>query len=110
MIIKDVFNPNYHLCTEAETHTRRFSGVYTSDLLSRVIKNAQPDALLITTINHITTIATASMVDLSGIILCENQQPTQDMIKRSEAAGIALIRTSLKSHEVIIDLYQRGLI
>jgi hypothetical protein len=111
MMIKHIIETNkYHLLSEQTTLTRSFFGCYQSDLLSRVIKNAQPDQLLVTIINHINTVATATMLDLSGIIICEDQMPSAIMIDRCNQEGIALIKTSQKSHEVIIDLYQRGLI
>lgn len=110
MNIEHILSPSYQVCTHHAINQRQFHGIYASDLLSRVIKNAQPDDLLITTINHINTVATATMVDLAAIIVCEDQTPTPTMIKRSEEANIALIKTPLKTHEVIIDLYRRGLI
>jgi serine kinase of HPr protein (carbohydrate metabolism regulator) len=109
--IEDIIkNNHYKIMTNTKTATRSFLGCYQSDLLSRVIKQTEPDMLLLTIINHINTVATATMCDLSGIILCEGQQPTKTMIDRANEEHIAIVCTDLKSHEVVIDLFQRGLI
>jgi hypothetical protein len=110
MKIKDILTSNYRLMTDEQTLNRVFKGCYQSDLLSRVIKNAEPDDILITIINHINTIATATMVDLSCVIICEDQKPTEMMMKRANEEMIAILITPLKSYEVVIDLFQRGLI
>jgi len=110
MNIKDIINANYQLVTDEKTSDLEFKGCYQSDLLSRVIKNAEPDNILITIINHINTIATATMVDLTCVIICEGQSPSETMIKRANQEHIAILTTQLKSYEVIIDLYQRGLV
>ncbi|MFU8793512.1 MAG: hypothetical protein ACNA7K_05745 [Acholeplasmataceae bacterium] len=107
-LIKDIITSSYRLHTHDKTADQAFLSVYQTDLLSRAIKCAQPQDILITIINHINTVATASMLFLSSVIICEDQIPTETMIKKANEADIALISTSLKSHEVIIDLYKRG--
>ena len=110
MKIKDITTPSYTLYTDAKTADQNFLSVYQSDLLSRAIKNAQPEDILITIMNHLNTVATASMLFLSCVIICEDQKPTEMMIKKANEANIALLSTPFKSHEVVIDLYQRGLL
>ncbi|MCR3906667.1 MAG: hypothetical protein NUK62_06580 [Tenericutes bacterium] len=87
-----------------------YSGCYATDLLSAAIKSAEPNNLLVTIINHTTTIALAVMIDLKAIIISENRPVTQEMIDKANDESIALIHTSLKTYEVIINLFQRGLI
>lgn len=108
--VNDILTASYTLHTNPNTSTQPFLSLYQTDLLSRAIKNAQPEDLLVTIINHINTVATASMLFLSCVIICEDQMPTIEMIKRANDGKIALISTSLKSYEVVIDLFQRGLL
>lgn len=110
MNIQNILSPSYQLYTQQSTKDNTFESIYQTDLLSRAIKNAQPNDILITIINHLNTVATASMLFLSCIIICEDQKPTELMIKKANEAHIALLYTPLKSHEVVIDLYQRGLL
>ena len=109
-VVNILENKNYQIHTSQQTKDNLISSIYVSDLLSRVIKNGAIDGCLITIMNHLNTVATATMVDMSCIVICEKQNPTELMIQKAESFGIALISTSLKSYEVAIDFFQRGFI
>ena len=55
-------------------------------------------------------IATAMMIDLPIIIISESRKIDEVMIQKANESGIAIISTPLFTHEVIIDLFQRGLL
>jgi hypothetical protein len=87
-----------------------YEGCYATDLLSAAIKSANPNNLLVTIISHSTTIALAIMIDIKAIIISENRPISNEMIQKANDESIALIQTPMKTHEVIINLFQRGLI
>ncbi|MDR1144372.1 MAG: hypothetical protein LBK77_09195 [Spirochaetaceae bacterium] len=70
------------------------TGAYTSDLLSDVMANAKEGGALITIQAHKNTVAVATLVNITLIILCNNR-PLQDddMLEAAEEEGIAVIRT-----------------
>ncbi len=66
---------------------------YTSDLLSDVIANAEPDSVLITIQAHKNSVAVAAMVGIRAIIICNSCEPIDDMIAVAESESIAIFRT-----------------
>ena len=69
------------------------SGAYTSDLLSDVIANAKDGGALITIQAHKNTVAVATLVNISVIIICNSRPLPEDMLEASKDEGIAVIRT-----------------
>ena len=69
------------------------TGAYTSDLLSDVIANAKDGGALITIQSHKNTVAVATLVNISVIIICNSRPLPEDMLEASKDEGIAVIRT-----------------
>jgi hypothetical protein len=82
------------------------TGAYTSDLLSDVIANAKEGGALITIQAHKNTVAVATLVNISVIILCNNR-PVQDedMLAAAKDERIAVIRTKENQFTVSGKLY-----
>ena len=82
------------------------TGAYTSDLLSDVMANAKEGGALITIQAHKNTVAVATLVNCSAIILCNNR-PVQDndMLNAARDEGIAVIRTRENQFTVSGRLY-----
>ena len=110
MKIKDIINQDYQLLTHPETSMLEFQGCYATDLLSAAIKSSEPNNILITIISHLNTVALALMVDLPAIIISEGRAVTREMIEKANSEQIAILQTTRKTHEVVIDLFQRGFI
>ncbi len=70
-------------------------GGYTSDLLSDVMGNASEGNVLITIQAHKNTIAVANLVGMPAIILCNNREAPEEMIKLAEQEHIAILSTKL---------------
>jgi len=81
-------------------------GAYTSDLLSDVMANAKEGGALITIQAHKNTVAVATLVNISVIVLCNNR-PVQDneMLEAAKDEGIAVIRTKENQFTVSGKLY-----
>ena len=82
------------------------TGAYTSDLLSDVMANAKEGGALITIQAHKNTVAVATLVNVTVIVLCNNR-PVQDneMLEAAKDEGIAVIRTKENQFTVSGKLY-----
>jgi hypothetical protein len=68
------------------------TGAYTSDLLSDVMANAKDGGALITIQAHKNTVAVATLVNISAIVICNNRPLPEDMLEAAKDEGIAVIR------------------
>jgi hypothetical protein len=81
------------------------SGAYTSDLLSDVMANAKDGGALITIQAHKNTVAVATLVNISVIIVCNSRPLPEDMLEAARDEGIAVIRTGENQFTVSGKLY-----
>ncbi len=80
------------------------TGGYTGDLLSDVMGNGEEGEILITIQAHKNTIAVASLLGLSGIIICNNRDISQDMKEAAKEQGITIFSTSDTQYKASIHL------
>ena len=66
-------------------------GAYTSDLLSDVMAHGHDSQVLITIQSHKNTVAVATLVGASAIIICNNRPVPQDMIDAAQQEKIAIL-------------------
>lgn len=76
---------------------REIRGGYCGDLLSWVMTRLQSDEAWITIMNNVNVIAVASLSDAACVILSENAEVEEAVIKRAEEQGINLLRSELSS-------------
>jgi hypothetical protein len=69
------------------------TGAYTSDLLSDVMANAKDGGALITIQAHKNTVAVATLVNISVLVICNSRPLPDDMLEAARDEGIAVIRT-----------------
>ena len=81
------------------------TGAYTSDLLSDVIANAKDGGALITIQAHKNTVAVATLVNISVIIICNSRPIPDDFLASAKAEGIALLLTKENQFTVSGKLY-----
>lgn len=106
----EVITDHYILMTHEQTLNNQFKGIYVTDLLSTAIKHIKDQEALITIIATHTTISLAMMLDIKVILFPMKIDIDEHIIKKANEEDIALIKSDLLTHEVIIDLYKRGLI
>ena len=70
------------------------TGAYTSDLLSDVMANAKDGGALITIQAHKNTVAVATLVNISVIIICNSRPLPDDMLETAKDEGIAVVLTT----------------
>ena len=95
----------------AEIHQNEFedtilTGAYTSDLLSDVMGNAKDGGALITIQAHKNTVAVATLVNISVIVICNSRPLPEDMLEAAKDEGIAVIRTQENQFTVSGKIYK----
>jgi len=83
---------NAEIC-QSEFEDVEVSGAYTSDLLSDVMAYAKDGGALITIQAHKNTVAVASLVNISVLVICNSRPLPDDMLEAAKSEGIAVIRT-----------------
>lgn len=81
------------------------SGAYTSDLLSDVMANAKDGGALITIQAHKNTVAVATLVNISAVIVCNSRPVPDDMLASAKEEGIAVLLTRENQYTVSGKLY-----
>ncbi|MCL2761724.1 MAG: DRTGG domain-containing protein [Treponema sp.] len=76
-----------------EFEDTELTGAYTSDLLSDVMAHAKDGGALITIQAHKNTVAVATLVNISVLIICNSRPLPEDMLEAAKDEGIAVIRT-----------------
>jgi hypothetical protein len=82
------------------------TGAYTSDLLSDVMANAKDGGALITIQAHKNTVAVATLVNISLIVVCNSRPVPEDMIPAARKEGVVIIRTRENQFTVSGKLYE----
>lgn len=85
---------------------RQVTGAYMGDLLSWVMGRAQADQVWVTIMSNQNVAAVAALSDVSCVLLCENVQPDEDLLKKARAQGINLLGTEKSAYDAAAALYQ----
>ena len=83
---------------------KEIDGAYIGDLLSWVMGNANTNNVWITIMSNINTIAVATLVDVSCILLAEDVVPDEDALAAANAKGVNILSTSLSAYEAAIKI------
>lgn len=83
---------------------REVCGAYVGDLLSWVMGRAQADQAWITIMSNQNVAAVAALSDVSCVILCEQVQPDEDLLKKARAQGINLLGTDQSAYCAAVEL------
>ena len=83
---------------------KEICGAYIGDLLSWVMGNAEQGNVWITIMSNINTVAVATLVDVSCILLAEDVMPDEELLQVANAKGINIISTPLTAYKAAIKL------
>jgi len=106
MTTRDVLKLIHAEILQGNFDDKEIAGVYASDLLSDVLANGRESTVLITIQAHKNTVAVATVVDISLIILCNNRPIIDDMIEAAAQARVGVLRTPLSQFEVSGRIWQ----
>jgi len=82
------------------------SAAYTSDLLSDVMAHARGGGALITIQAHKNTVAVATLVNVTVIIICNTRPVPDEMLAAAREEGIAVLLASENQFTVSGKLYK----
>ena len=105
MTIKDIAQKLEAKICQSEFEDTDVTGAYTSDLLSDVMAYAREGGALITIQAHKNTVAVATLVNVSCIIICNNRPLPEDMLESAKDEGIAILLTKENQFTVSGKLY-----
>ncbi len=66
---------------------------YSCDLLSQVLASAKSNSIWITIQSHLNIIGVATMADIKAIVICENHEFPDEVIKKADEEHIVLLKT-----------------
>ena len=81
---------------------REITGVYIGDLLSWVMGRAREGDAWITIMSNINIIAVASLADTACIILAEDVELDEEIIKTANSKQINILSTSKSIYEIAV--------
>ncbi len=93
------------LCGETSLD-REVSGGYACDMLSWVMSRLQVKQAWFTILNSVNVVAVATLTECSCVILTENVEMDEDVVKRAIEKGIVVLKTPLATYEAGIVLYE----
>lgn len=104
LIKKEIFQ----VIEEGEDLSRKVTKVFCCDLLSVAMGRAPSDSAWVTVMGNVNTIAVATLVDVSCVILAEGTQPDEMCRSRAKQQGVTLLATEepvfeagLKVHRLV---------
>ena len=107
MNVKDLENVEGITCLYLADEEQTLSDLYCGDLLSDVMANAAEGSGLCTIQAHRNTIAVASLLGLSAIILCNNRTPSDDMLEAAASEGISIFTSKTNHYKTALAITQR---
>ncbi len=91
-------------CVQPASGNIEITGGYTSDLLSDVMAHLKEGDALITIQAHKNTVAVASLMGASAVILCHGRMASSDMLEVAGKENIAIFISSGSQYETTVSL------
>jgi len=92
-------------CVQSDYTDKEIAAVYTGDLLSDILGNADDNCIIITIQAHRNTVAVATTKDCRAIIVCNDRPVPDDMLSAAKDEKIAVFLTSENQFMVSGKLY-----
>lgn len=83
---------------------KEICGTYIGDLLSWVMGNAEQGNVWITIMSNINTVAVATLVDTSCILLAEDVVPDEELLQVATTKGVNILSTPLSAYKAALKL------
>ncbi|MDR3249294.1 MAG: hypothetical protein LBT39_10970 [Treponema sp.] len=105
MTIREMAEALGAVVVQGEFEDAPLTGAYTSDLLSDVMANAKDGGALVTIQAHKNTVAVATLVNITAIVVCNSRPLPDDMLEAAKYEGIAVLLTKENQFTVSGKLY-----
>jgi len=83
--------------------------VLVADIVSDVVTHAKVGTIIVTAQAHSTLVSAAKLVDAAAIIFTLGREPSPEVIKLADKAGITLFTSPLGGYEIAVRLNKLGL-
>ena len=83
---------------------REVIGCYTGDLLSWVMGRANADCIWVTIMTNINTVAVATLVDASMVVIAENAEITPDVVEKAREKGVNLYTSPKDAYALCVEI------
>ena len=94
--------------TKSVDLNREVNAGYTCDLLSWVMAHGKEGMAWITVQTHMNVIAVATLHDMSCVIVPEGNKVEDDVIRKADEEGVAVLTSPLPAFEICGRMYQAG--
>jgi hypothetical protein len=102
-IVKDL---NLVVRSGAQNLTVEVKGGYVGDLLSDVIANSKQGDIWVTRQVHQNIVAVATLKDLAGIILVDNNEPARETLEKAVQENVPIMVSKLPCFETAGKIYK----
>ena len=89
---------------------RDISSAYCCDLLSRVMANGSKDGVWITIQTHLNTVAVATLLDLSCIVIPEDIPVDEKTLVKAEEEQVVILSSPMTAYTISGKLYSFGIL
>lgn len=90
--------------TTGKSEFKEVKGCYIGDLLSWVMGRAEGMSAWITIMNNVNIVAVAVLAEVSCIILAEGVSAADDVRKRAEEQGVAILSSEKTAYELAAEI------
>lgn len=110
MKVKEILlSENFTLITDESGLNNDINGIFSCDLLSHVMGNANNGNILITVLNNINVLGVASLLDLSCVIFSHNIKVNDEVVIKANELNIPLLKTKLPTADTVLTLSNMGI-
>ncbi len=96
----------YEILTNTDYDDREVSGCYVGDLLSWVMGRAGSGDVWVTVMSNVNIVAVASLADTACILLAENVNVDDEVLKKANAQDIVILKSEKTAYELCADYYK----
>lgn len=109
MLVKDILDSKHlEIINNNGNLNNNINGLFACDLLSHTMGFASEDNIYITVLNNINVLGVASLLEFSCVIFSHNIEVNEAVIAKADELEIPLLKTSLTTAEIIIELSKLG--
>lgn len=106
MTVKDLFDTKvFELVNEGEL-SKEIASPFCCDLLSIAMSKIPANSAWVTIMGNMNTIAVASLMEVSCIILAEGIELDEDSLKKAKEQGITIFYTDMPIFQAALKVYQ----
>lgn len=109
MKLMELKDKGFTFLTKNHDENTLVEGIDSCDLLSWVMAKGKKGNLWITVQTHTNSVAVASLLEMSGIIVPDGIEVEKETIDKAEEEKMAILSTKMSPYEIFKCLYEMGI-